>query len=422
MSTNDSNSRDSFPDSGPGMNAPGEKLPAGGLRVLHLEDDRIQAEMVRQLLAKEFPGSRLTVVSSRFAFLGELQRQKFDLIVSDFSLESFNGLEALDLAKERVPNLPFVFYSGTIGEDRAAQALQHGALDYVPKGQIQRLGGALHRIVDDTGAREQRNRDEQVRRAQAASLEAVREVGRQIGEQTERLQRLENMGLLVAGAAHDLNNMLSPMLMAVPILRDSIPGAPGRRILDTLEKSTRRAASLVAQILAFAHQGTPESRVQTFERILRDVCRFITESFPPNVKINQAIRSPLWPVQAISGEVCQALLNLSVNAREAMPDGGTLTVGAENCVLSAEVARTIRHARPGRFVVLRVDDTGTGISPETVDRMWDPAEKPQPEGEGAPLGLPTVRNILNRHSGFADVQTVIGFGTSVRLYFPEATV
>jgi signal transduction histidine kinase len=402
--------------------APAEApLPSArkGLRVLHLEDDRIHAETVRQMVASEFPGSRHTVVASRFAYLGELQLRPFDLIVSDFSLESFNGLEALDLARQRAPHLPFVFYSSTIGADRAAQALQHGARDYVPKGELQRLRTTIKRI-----AAEKRQPDApagpEPRQKLSESVEALVATQQRVEEQAQRIQRLENVGLLAAGAAHDLNNMLSPMLMAVPLLRESMPDAEGKRFLDTLEKSAQRAARLVAQIMAFAQENGGQMTTLGVDGLLRDFVKFMLETFPKNIRIESAIQPGLWRVKANRAQVHQALLNLCVNARDAMPGGGTLTVGGENCFFDEVAAQAVPNAREGSFVMLRIEDTGVGIGSEEMARIWETGGLAKPENPRLPLGLPTVRSIAHRHGGFVEARTTLGVGSSFRVYLPTA--
>jgi signal transduction histidine kinase len=392
--------------------------PAPVVRVLHLEDNRVDAEIVRRLLATECPDSQLTLVSSRFAFLGELQLRPFDLIISDFTLESFNGIEALELARLRAPQVPFVFYSGSIGEERAAQALQSGAQDYVPKGQVKRLESAIRQALAVSAERRQRQQAERLSRELQGALDEARAAGQKLSREQARLQRLENIMVLAGGASHDLNNMLTPMLMAVSLLRESAPGTGNRHLLETLEKSARRSAELVSQILVITQAGAHPAHLVEPDGLVRQIAQRMTETFPGNLRIEVALPPDLWQIEAIPQQLHQMLLNLCVNAREAMPGGGTLSVGAQNCRLDDVAARGLPGARAGTYVVLHVEDTGGGIAPDLLPRIWDPANKGKSAGGQIPLGLPTVNNIVKRHGGFIQLKSVVGLGTSFRIYLP----
>ncbi len=391
---------------------------SSSLRILHLEDNRLDAEIVRELIRSEFPGSQLTLVSNRFAFVGELELHEYDVIVSDFTMESFDGFEALEIARNRAAEVPFLFYSGTIGDDRAVAAMHSGAQDCVPKGQVKRLGVAIRRALSERAERHRREEAELHSRELEGSLNEAREANRRLEEQTGRVQRLENVGLLAAGVAHDLNNMLAPMLMAVPLLRDSMPDAEGRHLLDTLEKSAQRGAVLVSQILAFAQGGNIEQRAMQPKVLLRDLSLFMSETFPKNIVVEESFPADLWMVKAIPAQIYQVLLNLCVNARDAMPNGGTLGLGAENCRLDDTTIRQVPGSRPGNFVVLRVEDTGCGIRPEVLARIWEPLAVRKGDSKETSLGLPTARSIIKRHSGFIDIRTAVGLGTEVRVYLP----
>ena len=611
------------------------------MKILHLEDNAEDAELVRELITEEWPDCEITCVSTRFAFVGELNLSRFDLILSDFALQSLNGLEALKLAKDRAPDTPFIFLSGTIGEDRAIEAVQSGAEDYVLKDRMKRLITAIARalresderrkrriaesrsrelasflnqsreavIVTDldgritfwnqgaerlsgwtspealektceqlfgpstvtqlaaacqaalehgewVGALEIADRQQQVRwvelritlvhddngrprarlalgtditerrqaehriREQAEMLNQAREAifitdlsnrviywnagaerlygwradevmgrtaeqlfepavaaniqlareetlarGEWVGEvrmhnrsrvpvivesrqsvirdeagrakarlcinsditdrkrleeQFLRAQRMENIGLLAAGIAHDLNNMLAPILLAAPMLREHVtdPGALG--LLGTLEKSAERGANLVRQILAFAHGATGDQRLLQVKHLLRDITSVITGTFPKSIRLEDYIPSDLWPIKGNPTQIHQVLLNLCVNARDAMPNGGTLRLRAENRVLDLTAASAIEGARPGLFLVLHVEDTGTGIPPEVLARMWEPFFTTKESGRGTGLGLSTVRGIIENHDGFIEVVTAPGAGSSFRIFIPAA--
>lgn len=241
---------------------------------------------------------------------------------------------------------------------------------------------------------------------------------RRIEEQFFRVQRLESIGMLAAGIAHDLNNVLAPILLAAPMLRDHASDPGDLRMIATLEKSAERGAALVRQILGFAHGAEGELRVLQPKHLLRDVATFIEETFPKSIRLETRVPPDLWPVKANATQLHQVLLNLCVNARDAMSASGTLTLHGENCVLDEIAAGEMEGAAPGAYLVLHVQDTGTGIPPDVLARIWEPFFTTKGTGKGTGLGLSTVRGIVESHGGFATVHTVPGHGTTFRVYLP----
>ncbi len=243
---------------------------------------------------------------------------------------------------------------------------------------------------------------------------------KRIEEQFFRAQRLESIGMLAAGIAHDLNNVLAPILLAAPMLRDHATDPGDLRMIATLEKSAERGAALVRQILGFAHGADGEHRLVQTKHLLRDVANFIAETFPKSIAFEDHIPSDLWPVKANPTQLHQVLLNLCVNARDAMPNGGSLLLRAENCVFDENAAGEIEGARPGTFLVFLVQDTGSGIPPEILAHMWEPFFTTKATGKGTGLGLSTVRGIVESHGGFTTVHSVPGQGTTFRVHLPAA--
>lgn len=239
-------------------------------------------------------------------------------------------------------------------------------------------------------------------------------------DQFLRAQRLESVGMLAAGIAHDLNNVLAPILMAAPMLREHATDPGDLRMLGMLERSAERGAGLVRQILGFAHGIGGEPKLFQVKHLLRDVIGVITETFPKNIRLEEYVPPNLWPIVANPTQIHQVLINLCVNARDAMPQGGTLRLRGENCALDERAAAVIEGARPGAWLVLHVEDTGTGIPPETLARIWEPFFTTKEMGKGTGLGLSTVRGIVNTHLGFVSLQTTPGAGTTFRVYLPAA--
>lgn len=235
-----------------------------------------------------------------------------------------------------------------------------------------------------------------------------------------RAQRLEGIGALASGIAHDLNNILAPVLMIAPILHDSLPDKETRKLLDTVENSARRGADIIKQLLTFA-RGQPGARVLLPVRhLLRDMDKIIRETFPRDIKTKVQTSEALWPLLGDPTQVHQTLLNLCVNARDAMPEGGTMTLEARNVTLDESYANMAPDARPGDYVCVSVTDTGTGIPEDHLDRIFDPFFTTKEVGHGTGLGLATVLGIVRGHEGFVRVASRVGRGTTFELYFPAA--
>ena len=231
-------------------------------------------------------------------------------------------------------------------------------------------------------------------------------------------QRLENLGMLAAGIAHDLNNVLAPIVFVAPLLRRSLSDPRDLKILNTLEQSAGRGAGLVKQILGFAHTSTGELQPTQVKHLARDIIGVIEETFPKAIELEQLIPSDLWLVQGNPTQIHQVLLNLCVNARDAMPRGGRLRIAAANHRLDALAAGTIPGARPGAWVVLEVTDTGSGIPPEVLAHIWEPFFTTKGANKGTGLGLSTVRGIVISHHGFVELDTAADRGTTFRVFLP----
>jgi nitrogen-specific signal transduction histidine kinase len=243
---------------------------------------------------------------------------------------------------------------------------------------------------------------------------------RRSDELHQRAQRLESIGMLASGIAHDLNNVLSPIILAAPLLRDHATHPDDLRLITSLEKSAERGVELVRQILSFAHGvGSIQRQVQVKE-LLREASTLTSDTFPKNIHVVDQIPENLWPIMADPTQIHQILLNLCVNARDAMPAGGTLTLSAENCVLDDAAARRIEGGRVGSWVVLHVSDTGTGIPDSVLSRIWEPFFTTKAAGKGTGLGLSTVRGAVSNHKGFISLTTKLGMGTSFNVYLPAA--
>ncbi len=241
---------------------------------------------------------------------------------------------------------------------------------------------------------------------------------KQLESQFLRAQRLESIGALASGIAHDLNNVLAPIIMGAPLLREGVKDQKARDLLGIMESSAQRGAAIVRQVLTFA-RGVEGERVPLQPRHLLSAMESLAaETFPKNIKIEIDVAADLWPILGDATQLDQALMNLCVNARDAMPGGGSLTFEAANVVLSKEAAEKMPGAQPGSYVCLRVTDTGTGIPPEVEAKLFEPFFTTKGVGKGTGLGLSTTLGIVRSHGGFLRVASKVGQGTTFELYLP----
>lgn len=238
-------------------------------------------------------------------------------------------------------------------------------------------------------------------------------------QQFLRAQRMESIGTLAGGIAHDLNNLLAPIMMGIELLRLQPFDSSLQPVLDTMECSSKRAASLVRQVLSFA-RGVDGARVPLQVRhIIHEVEAIIESTFPKNIKVTSNLAPDLWPVIADPTHLNQVILNLCVNARDAMAGGGRLSLMAENVILDEEAAAAAnRGVSAGNYVKIEVTDSGCGIPPELVDRIFEPFFTTKGPGKGTGLGLSTALGIVRSQGGSINVYSEPGKGTTFRIHLP----
>jgi two-component system, cell cycle sensor histidine kinase and response regulator CckA len=487
------------------------------LRILHLEDEDDDAELVLRALSRDGLSHQITRVDTRAAFIAALQNAAPDVVIADYGLRGYNGGTALQDLLQHTPQIPCVFVSGTIGEEALVEILKAGATDYLLKGNLTRLSSAVKRAYGEAQERAARDDAERRLREQAALLDNAQEaiivedlerhitywnkgaerlygytsgevVGREgstvyVGSPRElaearaavasdgtwagvlhqrtragkeiavrshrtllrddsgaahsmlvvntditeahsleakflRMQRLESLGFLVSGIAHDLNNVFSPMVIATHVLQGKVTDERGKRMLEVLDASAVRATDLVRQMLTFA-RGTEGERLPLQPRqIVGELRKMMQESLPKSITIETEVADDVWNITADPTQVQQVLLNLCVNARDAMPAGGTVVLKATNTTLDASYVSMRPDTRPGPYVIFSVKDNGTGIPPEVAGKIFEPFFTTKEEGKGTGLGLSTVAGIVKSHGGFVDVETVQDVGTTFRTYFP----
>ncbi len=613
------------------------------MQILHLEDSTFDAELIGNVLRREWPDCVIRHVATAEAFSGALAQDAFDVILSDYSMPGFDGLTALAQARQRCPRTPFLFLSGMIGEERAVEALKRGATDYIIKDRPARLVPAIRQalaFIDESSRRRRteealRDRDERFRliteniaehinvvdldgrctysnracrdllgdaparpgadwfalveaddlprvkrifgriaetgvgerfeyrcrigdgairhmeahgavlrdasgvvaqlvivsrdvterreaevrmREQASLLDKARDaiiatdldhrirywnasaerlygvkaadaIGRRLNEvglefdhsqfmaartevltrgewrgefrlqtrdgatvlvestwslvvesdgrprsilaidtditerkkletQLLRAQRLESIGTLAGGVAHDLNNVLTPILLTIDLLSTQVHSPEERQIIEKTRASATHGAALVRQLLAFARGVDGERTSIDLRSAIANIEPLIRQSLPNGVKLNVRHGDAPWPIEGNTTQLSQVLVNLALNARDAMPQGGELGIRVDNVIVDGVTAAANPGTEPGRFLRISVSDTGSGIPPALIERIFDPFFTTKAAGKGTGLGLSMVAGILKGHRGFVQVDSQIGRGTTFHLYFP----
>lgn len=243
---------------------------------------------------------------------------------------------------------------------------------------------------------------------------------RRLEAQFLRVQRLESIGALAGGIAHDINNILSPILLAVRMLQMKFPDADSQRFLNILQHNTERGGEMVKQVLQFARGVAGQRILLQPLHLIDEVARMLRETLAKSIEVKTLMPGGVWPVIGDPTQLHQVLMNLCVNARDAMPRGGRLTLAAENFVIDESYARMNIDSRPGRYVLITVADTGVGIPPEIIEKIFDPFFTTKEAGSGTGLGLSTAIGIVRSHGGFIIVSSQPGAGSEFKVYVPAA--
>jgi PAS domain S-box-containing protein len=296
--------------------------------------------------------------------------------------------------------------------DRRFQAILEGEAPFFYEHQYRRKDGSLLDVWASAKAISYGGREV------VCSLVRDLTEKKAVEAQSLRAQRMESLGMLAGGIAHDLNNILAPILMNVELLQKNLTDPQGQKMLSSVYASAQRGAGIVRQILTFSRGTEGERSILSPKYLLKEMFQIIQETFPKSLCIETKTPQDLWSLYANATQLHQVLLNLCVNAKDAMPNGGTLTIAGENVCLDESYARMHPEAKVGPYVLFSVSDTGKGIPPAILDRIFDPFFTTKERGHGTGLGLSTVHSIVKGHGGFLTVYSEVGKGSRFQIYLP----
>jgi two-component system cell cycle sensor histidine kinase/response regulator CckA len=507
------------------------------IRVLHLEDNPLDAELVQHKLDVEGLTCDIATAHSQGGFEAALARETFDLIISDYSLPGYDGIAALKWAQEKQPDTPVIIISGTLGEEEAVQCLKIGATDYLLKDHLDRLVPAVHRALQEADARRTRKQTERALQQREEALRANGErtdfalaaagmgvwevefatnrltwsdtmaplfglapdkaprttdgffqlihrddrqdveasVGRAIaGERDyavefrtvwpdgsphwihgraqvsyetdgqplrllgiaiditarkalerrfEQAQKMEAIGQLAGGISHDFNNLLTIINgISELALAHVSEGDQLYKDLQEIRRAGERAAALTRQLLAFSRQQILQPQVMNLKTVVGGLESMLRRLIGEDIDLVVLPAPGVGSVKADPGQMEQVITNLAVNARDAMPQGGQLTLELQNVAVDEQYAR--QHdvvMLPGSYVMLVMSDTGGGMDEITRRRLFEPFYTTKPPGKGTGLGLSTVYGIIKQSNGFIWVYSEVGRGTIFKIYLPEVS-
>lgn len=368
------------------------------LRILHLEDDKNDAELVQAMLSSEGIVCDVTLVDNRADFSSSIETCGFDLILADYSLPSFDGLSALEIARGKCPDLPFILISGSLGEEVAIESLKSGATDYVLKDRLSKLATSINRALREV---EERDRS------------------KMLEEQLFQARKMEAIGRFVGGIVHDFSNVLMVIKGFAGMLEDKM--GVDNKLNDMVKRiisASERGSNLAQDLLLFGGKKTIKPTAVNLNQIVLRSVEYLSKVMRENVGIKIVPAEEELTVMADAAQIERILMNLAINASDAMPEGGCLKIATGQLLLDDDFVKAHGYGRAGAFAIISVSDNGIGMDKETREKIFEPFFTTKEIGKGTGLGLSIIYEIIRQHDGYIVVQSEVGKGSSFNIYLP----
>jgi two-component system, cell cycle sensor histidine kinase and response regulator CckA len=371
---------------------------ASPLRALIIEDSENDCGLLLSILQRGGYDVTHQRVCSSTALTTVLDDGQWDIVISDYSMPGFKGTDALAMVRKKGLDVPFIFLSGTIGEEIAVNAMRAGAQDYVIKGNAARLLPAIQREL----------REAEVRRDRT-----------QIAQRLRHLEKFEALGKLAGGVAHDFNNVIGAIMGWAELGFDRVSSdSPEAKLFRNIGEQAKRAAGLTRQLLAYARRQVLEPKNIDLNVMVKETTTLLQKTIGEQIDVKMVLAPDLQITRADPSQIEQVVMNLCFNARDAMPKGGQLLIETRNIDLDGYFCKQHADTQPGRYIQLSVCDTGVGMDATTMERIFEPFFTTKEIGKGTGLGLATVMGIVKQHGGLLDVYSEPGKGTAFRVYLP----
>ena len=393
------------------------------LHALLVEDSEDDAA----LLVKELHRGRYAVTYERVetaaALKAALARGRWDIVFCDFTMPQFSGDIALKIVKESGVDAPFIYVSGTMGEDHAVEAMKAGAHDYITKSDLTRLAPAVGRVLRQAEARRQHPSAEESR-SESEAKERRLSVSSATEQWADKSQLLHAWNVEVTGqlasVAHDFNNLLAVIRgnAEVMLMNPDWRGAAALECLQQIIAATERSATLTRQLHALHRRQVEQTQPLDLNKAAANLGKMLGQILGGGIRLQCVYDARPAFVRADIGMIEQVLVNLVVNARDAMPRGGQLLIKTDRTTFDERGARAHPQGRAGEFVRLSVADTGTGIAPELLPRIFERFVTTKTPDKGTGLGLATVHGIIHQHQGWIEVSSRLGAGTTFEVFLP----
>ncbi|MEI6206807.1 MAG: response regulator [Desulfuromonadales bacterium] len=497
-----------------------DKIAGRVLRILHIEDSPMDAEIIRERLIDTDFSMQIDWASNEQEFTSFLQSGRYDIILADYQLPGFNAPAALRLAQSFCSDVPFICVSGAVGEEKAVELLKQGATDYIQKDKLDKLPLAMQRALDEVGERAARKQAEEALRAseerhrtilqtamdgfwivdmqgrllevnetycrmsgytaqellsmRISDLEAAEgatdtaarvqkiiargedrfesrhrrkdgslfdvEVSvqyrmfeggqmvvflqdisahRKLEEQLRQSQKMEAIGQLAGGVAHDFNNILTVIMGYCNLLNMKTKFDGSEKVaLEHINSAAEKAAQLTRGLLAFSRKQVMDPKPVNINDTVQQVQKFLVRIIGEDIRLRAIYNDATLTVMADAGQIEQVLMNLAANARDAMPEGGELTIETGLQHVDESFVSSYGWGKQGNYALVSVSDNGCGMDEETRKRIFEPFFTTKEVGRGTGLGMAIVHGIVSQHNGFVYVYSELGKGTVFKIFFP----